>query len=301
MTTLITSATAIDLSKLPPPQFVEQLSFEAIRGNILADVVARMPGFDALLESDPAMKLIEAFAYRELVLRASFNDRGLGVMVAYATGANLDQLAALYGVTRLVIAPADPATGIAAVLESDDALRRRSLLAVDAFSVAGPESAYVFHALSASGDVLDASATSPSPGEVVVTVQSRLGDGTASPALVAAVEAVVNSDGIRPLTDHVTVASAAIVPFTVDARLWLYPGPDATVVQAQAMTRLNEWLASAERLGRNVVRSAIVAALHVPGAIQRVELLAPAVDLVLGRMQASNCAGVNVVVAGYDY
>ena len=46
-------------------------------------------------------------------------------------------------------------------------------------SVAGPTGAYEFHALSADGDVKDAAATSPAPGEVVVTVLSRTGDGAA--------------------------------------------------------------------------------------------------------------------------
>jgi phage-related baseplate assembly protein len=47
----------------------------------------------------------------------------------------------------------------------------------------------VFHARSAHPDVLDASAPSPVPGEVYVTVLSRLGDGTASPEVIDAVAA----------------------------------------------------------------------------------------------------------------
>jgi phage-related baseplate assembly protein len=301
VTTLLSSATAIDLSKLPAPDVVEQIDFEAIRADILADFAVRYPQFSAIFESDPAVKLIEAFAYRETVLRAQFNDRARGVMLAYADGADLDNLAALYGVTRLLITPANPQLNLPAVLESDDDLRRRTVLAPDSFSVAGPESAYIFHALSASGDVLDASATSPVPGAVVVTVQSRLGNGTASAALLAAVEAVVNSDGIRPLTDLVTVQSAQITNVAIVARLWLYPGPDAEVVLTTALERLVEWQASAERLGRNITRTAIIAALHVPGAVQRVELDLPANDLILSRLQAANILSINVAVAGYDY
>ncbi|UJB20288.1 MULTISPECIES: hypothetical protein [Lysobacter] len=44
---------------------------------------------------------------------------------------------------------------------------------------------------------LDASAASPAPGEVPVTALARQGDGTASPALVSAVERVLTDDRIR--------------------------------------------------------------------------------------------------------
>ncbi len=43
-------------------------------------------------------------------------------------------------------------------------------------SVAGPVGAYEYHALSSDGRVADASAFSPSPAEVVVTILARDGD-----------------------------------------------------------------------------------------------------------------------------
>ena len=82
-------------------------------------------------------------------------------------------------------------------MESDADFRRRIILAPEGYSVAGPEGAYIFHALSADPDVLDASATSPTPGEVVVTVLSRTGDGTAPPELLATVEAAGSADDVR--------------------------------------------------------------------------------------------------------
>src|SRR5690606_40001523 len=135
------------------------------------------------------------------------------VMTAYVTGANLDHLAALVGVARLELSPGDPDRGIAPTMESDDALRQRIVLAPEGFSVAGPELAYVFHVESASGDILDASATSPAPGEVLVSVLARAGDGTAGAPLLDAVAAIVNDRSVRPLGDLVTVASADIVEF----------------------------------------------------------------------------------------
>lgn len=82
---------------------------------------------------------------------------------------------------RLTVTPADndAVPPVAAVMESDEALRLRVPAAFEGLSVAGPTAAYEFHARSADGRVADASATSPAPAEVVLTVLSREGDGTA--------------------------------------------------------------------------------------------------------------------------
>jgi len=74
-------------------------------------------------------------------------------------------------------------------------------------------------------DVKDIQAVSPEPGEVVVYVLSRTGNGEASPELLSIVEAALNAEDIRPLTDHVTVSSATIVPYAVEAELITLPGP----------------------------------------------------------------------------
>lgn len=293
------SSTAIDLSRLPPPDVVETLSFEAILARRRADFLARYPQFTAFVESDPAIKLLETGAYAELVLRQRINDAARSVMIAYALGGDLDNLAAFFGVVRREITPADPLTGAPAVMESDDDLRRRVLLAPDSFSVAGPASAYVFHALSADGDVLDASAISPRPGEVTVSILSRLGDGTASPELLDTVRDLLAGDEVRPLTDRVRVQSAELVPFDVVARLTLYPGPDAQLILSTAVSALEQLLANSRRLGRNIARSAIIAALHV-GGVQKVDLEQPFSDLVIEETQVALVGTVEVSIAGFD-
>lgn len=293
------AATSVDLSRLPPPDVVEVLDFEALLADLRADLLARFPEFSANVESDPVIKILQVFAYRELVLRARINDAARSVLVAYAGGADLDNLAALLGVTRQQIAPANPATGAAAIFEDDAALRRRVLLAPDSYSVAGPASAYVFHALSADADVLDASAINPRPGEVTVTILSRSGVGGApSPEVLDAVEALLSSDGIRPLTDLVTVAGAASVDFDIDAQLVLYPGPDQQLILATAEAALDQLLQSSRRLGRDITRSAIIAALHV-GGVQNVILNSPVSDVAVDLTQIANVGARAVSVAGF--
>lgn len=292
------ASTAVDLSRLPAPAVVEQIDYEAIRAALIADLQARWPAFDAMLESEPVVKLIEVFAYREMTIRQQFNDRARQVMTAYATGSNLDQLAALVGVARLVIDAGDPENGIDPTYEGDDALRARIVLAPESFSVAGPEGAYRFHALSADGRVLDASAVSPTPGHVIVSVLAREGDGAAPPDLIAAVEAVVNGREVRPLTDFVTVQSAEIVPFAINATVWTFAGPDTPVVLAAARAQLAAYLADSRRLGRDITISSLLAALTVAG-VQRVELAAPVATLTIDRTQAAFCTGVAIAHGGY--
>lgn len=291
-------AATVDLSRLPRPELIEQTSTEAERQALIDATVERFAAFSALLESDPAIKQAEAFAWRVAVLRQQFQDGAAQLLLAYARGAALDHLGALMGVTRLVVTPADPDTGTPAVLEADDDLRQRIALAPASFSVAGPEAAYVFYARAADARVADATAISPSPREVIVTLLAAGGDGTAPPDLIAAVEAIVSSKPVRPLTDLVTVQSAALVDFAIDARLTLFAGPDANLVAGTARASLDSYLARSRRLGRDITTSGIIGALMVEG-VQKVALVAPVGDVVCDRTQVAHPTAISVTVAGY--
>lgn len=291
------ATTAVDLSRLPSPEVVETLSFQVIFDEMLADLVARETAFTALVPSDPAWRVLEVAAFRETLIRARINDATRRVMVAYAAGADLDHLGALVGASRLVLVPADIEDGTDAVMESDSDFRRRIVLAPDGFSVAGPEAAYVYHALSADPQVLDATAVSPEPGQVLVTVQSRMGEGEASPDLLAAVVAALNPEQVRPLTDQVIVQSADIVHFTSDAELWLFAGPDSNVVLAEAVAGRDTYLAETQKLGRTPTISGFHAAMKVPG-VQRVVINQPLADVAVTRQQVAVCTAAELIVAG---
>ena len=293
------SFTAVDLSRLPAPAVVEQLNFEAVLAAMLADLRARDPQFTALTESDPAYKILQVCAYREVMVRQRCNEAARAVMLAYAIGPDLDHLGALLGVQRLELDPGDPENSIPPSMESDTDFRRRVQLAPEGYSVAGPEGAYVFHALSADPDVLDASATSPTPGEVVVTVLSRQGDGAPSAELVGIVADALADDSVRPLTDHVTVQAATIVPYSVQATVYTYAGPDSALVLAESQRRLEAYIEASHRLGRDVPLSGIYSVLHSEG-VQRVELAAPLADIVITRTQASHCTAITIIAGGVD-
>src|SRR3546814_5410957 len=106
--------------------------------------------------------------------------------------------------------------------------------------VCSSDLAYVYFAISASSDVLDASATSPAPGQVVVSVLSRTGDGIAPGGTLAAVTAQLTADTVRPLTDEVIVQSADVVRFDIAADLYLFAGPDPALIEATAEASLSD-------------------------------------------------------------
>ncbi|MGV7197678.1 baseplate assembly protein [Xanthomonas axonopodis] len=293
------SFTAVDLSKLQAPDLIEALDFETIFSDALAQFRRLMPEFSALTEADPVYKILQLFAARELLLRQRANDKAQQTMLAFATGTNLDHLGALFGVARLVLDPGQQEAGVAPSYESDVDFRRRIQLAPEGFSVAGPEGAYIYHALSAAADVMDASATSPAPGQVLVTIQSRTGNGTAPQSLLDQVAAILTNDDVRPLTDSVTVQSAQIVPYAIRGRVYTYAGPDSAVVMREALRSLQAYLDEAHRIGRDVPESAIKAKLFADG-VQRVELDAPAADIRISRTQAAYCTAINIVHAGID-
>ncbi|WP_051321679.1 baseplate J/gp47 family protein [Chrysiogenes arsenatis] len=289
----------IDLSRLGQPQVVESLDFEVILGQMLDDLRSRMPEFTALTESDPAMKILEVAAFRELLLRQRINDAARAVMLAYAGGNDLDQLAAIFGVQRLVLDPGDPAAipPRLPVLEDDERLRRRVQMAPEGWSTAGSAGAYRFHALSASPLVKDVAVWSPAPGVVRVALLSSVGDGTADATLLEMVDAVLSADTVRPLCDTVEVVSAILVPFVLDAGLVVWPGPDEGVVRAEALSAVQLYIYEQHVFGGAVTLSGLYAALHRPG-VQRVVLRAPLADVAGQLGEVPWCAALSVVVDG---
>ena len=136
----------IDFSQLPAPQIVDVPDFESLLAERKAAFVALYPADeqDAVrrtleLESEPITKQLQENTYREILLRQRINEAAQAVMVAYAMGSDLDQMAANYNVKRLTVTPADndAVPPVPPAMESDEALRLRVPAAVEGLPVAG--------------------------------------------------------------------------------------------------------------------------------------------------------------------
>ena len=277
--------TLSDLASLPTPAVIETLSFETIFSELQAEFQSRYPDYSALLASDPAVKLLEVAAYREVLLRNRVNAAAKASLLAFATGSDLDHLAAFYGVTRLMD-------------EADEALRLRTRQRIIGFANAGGAAHYRYWALSASPEVADVEVDSPEPGRVRISVLAKGEADTVPGAVLDAVRAVVLRDDIRVLTDTVEVVPAELIPVTVAARIWLYPDTPMAAFEA-IEARFKEALAAQSGLGWDLTPSWVIGELQRPG-VHKVELLSPAVDIRANANQAVRLMNLNLEFAGRD-
>ena len=300
----------VDLSKLDAPKVLEDLDFESLLADRKAEFIALFPQDERAfwqarlnLESEPITKLLQEVVYLQLMERNRINNAAKATMLAYASGSDLDVIAANYNVKRQVIQEANNnvTPKIPEILEDDTSLRLRTQLAFEGLSVAGPRSAYIFHALSAHPDVADVSVVSPQPANVTVTILSRNGQGEADENLLNVVRAKLNDDDIRPIGDRVIVQSAVIQSYEIRAKLHLYRGPEYEPIKAAALKKLTAYTKEKHRLGRDISLSGIYAALHLEG-VQRVELISPTADIVLPSSKSAYCTAINLeIVTSDDY
>ena len=192
------------------------------------------------------------------------------------------------------------------VPETDDHLRTRIQAAPNQFSSAGPAGAYRFFALSVDPSIIDVQVVSPAPGTVNVyvltgpiTVQPTVAPnavGVAGTALLNTVQAALNSDTVRPLTDAVATSAVSEVDYQINAIVTLYSDADPNLTMGAAVTAVQQFaIEIASKIQRDIVPSQIIAALSVPG-VYEVTLNSPAyTQLTAG--QWANCTNITLAQA----
>lgn len=259
---------AVDLSTLPPAQAIEELSYEDILASIKADLIVRYPEIEPILqlESTVVAKVLEVAAYQKTLLRARINDAVRANILAAATGADLENLAAFYGVSRLAG-------------ESDARLRDRVVLAVLGRAPGGTEEWYAYHAMTADADVAEVKVYRIDTGpRIGVSVLSAVNGGVPDQAMLDAVEAVVNSKSVRSVNDVISVSAATSQTADIVADVWLLPNtPHSVFTGLEAQLRA-AWQ-DESGIGFDLNRSWVEAKLHVSG-VSKVNVTAPAADAV---------------------
>ncbi len=246
--------------------------------------------FDLRLPLEPVTRLLMTKAYDDSLKAAQFNQAIRDILPAYATGDDLDQIALRFGTTRRLIQAATANT--AAVYEDDDSLRRRMLLTPESQSAGGASGWYLSHTLDADSRVKDAMITSPEPCDIVVTVLSTEGNGTATADLLQVVSDALHDQYTRVQGDRITVQSAEIVEYSVTAAIVFYPNVSKEQVIASARAAFEALRAQNERLGHKVSESANKAALHQTGVYDLT--LDIEQDIGIGAEQAPFCTALNL-------
>ncbi|WP_353282904.1 baseplate J/gp47 family protein [Wolbachia endosymbiont (group A) of Pogonocherus hispidulus] len=240
----------------------ESLNFEEIFARMKEELISRDKSFTALIESDPAMKILEVAAWRELLLRERINEAIKSNVLKFARGEDLDNLAEFYVVER--------EKG-----EDDERFRKRIKAKIAGWSTGGSKEYYKYHALSADSRVKDALVESTIPGKVQISILSTT-TGIVSEELLEIVKKQVTRDDIRVLTDTVTVIGCNITEIDIHSRVSVSPVMSEEEIKKQFIKKFE----ASKRLGWNVTKSWIIANLFVEG-VENVELIEPKEDVVI--------------------
>ena len=288
---------------LPKPSIIETLDYEELLSVIKLQLQQLNPDIDIdhLSEADSLSKLLEIIAYREMYLRQRINESVRAVMFFQATGADLDRLAALLGVSKRKAG------------ESDAKLRQRSLLIFNQHqttATAGSEASYLQHLLSISiinadgnqeivkdaavyadidgngnknaivkiavlsfvpscyrvkksTELIDKKGVSNRSAIVRITILFCGNDGCVSKQLIDEVSKVI--DKVRPITDKIEVSSAATTPVKIYAALAVLPGIGYEQVEDKVETSIQLYVESKHCIGSGITRAGVLAALYQAG------------------------------------
>jgi phage-related baseplate assembly protein len=285
----MTQSSVINITTLPPPQVIQTVDYEALVTLMRDDLVARFPAITGVidLESEPARKLIEVFAYREMQLRARVNDAARANLLAFAINSDLDHLATFYDVVRM--------DG-----ETDARLRERVVLAIRGRSTGGTEPRYRYVARSADIRVADAvvwrEGTSPL---VRCAVFSTDNNGVPDAALLQTVTDALTAPDVRMVNDTILVTAAVQKVQNIGAKLTLLPETSSSIVADLEASLRADWLAE-RGLGFDLTRSWITAKL-MRGGIYSVEVIEPAANVIAQPSEAIAIGTVTLTIEGRDF
>lgn len=177
----------------------------------------------------------------------------------------------------------------------------------DAYSVAGPRGAYIYHAKNVSTDIADVIPTTPSAGKVNLYVLMEDGK-IANEEIKRRVLEACNDMRVRPLTDHVSVEDPEEVEYEIEATYYVSrsSGVSLATVEADVNAAVEKYMLwQSTSLGRDINPSYLIQLLMEAGA-KRVEVTKPVFtkleDGASGASipQVAKCSKKTVTNGGYE-
>lgn len=168
------------------------------------------------------------------------------------------------------------ATEGGAEIESDDDLAERVFLSPGAYSTAGSEDGYLYHAKAYSAAIGDVVATSNQAAGTVDIVFIMADGSTPGEEMIEGLEGYLQGKTIRPMTDLVRVAAPQEVTYTINLTYYINRSDSAKAVTiqaavAQAVADYQTWQRA---IGRDINPSQLVRMVMDAGA-KRVTVTAP--------------------------
>lgn len=290
---MVYAPTAIDLSRLPPPNAIEELDRQAYIAQFKArfleawteqqDIDPTLPDYDTFdIPSNKTRVVAEAFAFARTLDRSRVNDGFRALLAHLSKGSDLDAVAASRNIERQTIVPAS--SGVAAIMEGDASLLRRYLLSFDA-PAAGSAGRYLFDALKAWPQSEDKAiglwdarvngyAVHGRRGDIDLVVVGPLG-AVPTTAQILTVRNAVTDINRAPEGVAITVLGAVRAEYAVSLVIEVpQVGPAPEIIRAEALARVNA--AAKERLliGGEIPAGFLAGAAYGPNII-KVRDLAP--------------------------
>ena len=168
------------------------------------------------------------------------------------------------------------ATEGGAEIESDDDLAERVFLAPGAYSTAGPEDGYLYHAKAYSATIGDVVATSNQAAGTVDIVFIMADGSTPGEEMIEGLEGYLQGKTIRPMTDLVRVAAPQEVQYTINLTYYINrsDSAQAVTIQQQVAAAVEQYKTWQRAIGRDINPSQLVRMVMDAGA-KRVTVTAP--------------------------
>lgn len=283
---------SIDLTTLATPRVIETVSYASILDQAIADLKERFLKSGITydvgnLETDPAKILVEVSSAREIIIRQRINDAAKANLIAYASGSDLDQLAAFYDVTRLAG-------------ENDIQLRARVVLAIQARSPGGSSYWYKQAALRADTRIKDVVVYREMFWPIIhVAVLSSQDGGVPDKAMLDAVTAEIMSDRVRLLNDTIIVEAAVTQTVDVAADIWLLPDASSNLVTELEGILRKAWQEESG-VGFDLEISWLESRLHIEG-VKKVVVTSPTASIINSEGSATALGTITLTNKGRDY
>jgi phage-related baseplate assembly protein len=190
------------------------------------------------------------------------------------------------------------ATAGGAEIETDDSFAERIFLAPSAYSTAGCEDSYIYHAKQYSAAIGDVVASSDNAaGQVDIVFLMANGD-TPSAEMIDGLTEYLSAKERRPMTDRLTVAAPGAVEYSIEFTYYINRSDSARAVEIQSAVAaaVDEYTAWQRAIARDINPSKLIALIMAAGA-KRVEVIAPE-HIEVGATEVPELVGTAVVNYG---
>lgn len=193
------------------------------------------------------------------------------------------------------------ATEGGADVEDDATLAERVYLAPGAYSTAGPEDGYLYHAKAYNAAIGDVVATSNQEAGRVDIVFIMADGSTPGSSMISGLQAYLSGKTIRPMTDKLTVSAPEEIAYNIELTYYINRSDSARAVAIQAAVAqaVEDYKAWQRTIGRDVNPSQLAAMVMEAGA-KRVTVTAPTFATVAATKVAALSGSASVTYGGLE-